>query len=159
MKALRLLLLPALLLASCAGSDPAATKDAAYSALGAGDYASAQTLFDEALAGMAPSDPSFVQASFGRCRAMAHSDGAGASSAFLSLAEGNDSIGVKDFSMLVSELMDAGNLLDAIELLDKGLTRYPDNERLSTLKEHVVAESQKPGNDAAMDKLKGLGYL
>jgi hypothetical protein len=90
---------------------------------------------------------------------MAHSDGAGASSAFLSLAEGNDSIGVKDFSMLVSELMDAGNLLDAIELLDKGLTRYPDNERLSTLKEHVVAESQKPGNDAAMDKLKGLGYL
>jgi tetratricopeptide (TPR) repeat protein len=158
MKSLRLLL-PAHLLASCGGTDPAATKDAAYSALGAGDYASAQALFDEALAAMSPGDPAFVQVSFGSCRALAHSDGPAARTAFLALADTNDSIGVKDYSMLVSELMDAGNLLDAIELLDKGLTRYPDNERLSKLKEHVVAESQKPGNDAAMDKLKGLGYL
>jgi tetratricopeptide (TPR) repeat protein len=158
MKALRLFL-PALLLASCGVPDPAATNDAAYSALGAGDYFSAQILFEEALAAMAPTDPLHLQASVGRCRALAHRDGAAARTAFVTLAQANDAISDKDYSMLVSELTDAGNLIEAIELLDQGLSRYPENQRLSAIKVRVVAESQKPGNDAAMDKLKGLGYL
>jgi len=147
-----------LVLSACSGgADP---KDAGLEALQLGKHQDAADQLASALDARTPADADYVEVCVAKCQALAHIDADKAKGDFLQLAESQgEKVVAKDFSMIVSDLYSAKQLLPAIDVLDAGLKRFPDDTKLAQLKEKVVAESQKSGDPAALEKLKGLGYL
>lgn len=149
-----------LVLAACGPSDPRALTNEAKATLAAGDAAKAEQQFREALGGLKPGDPDFARASIGRIQALARLDAARAKDEFLAYSQANkSSIAEEDYSLVVSELLRRENTLEAIEVMDAGIKAFPESPRMAAVKKEVAEAAQKAKDPAAMQKLKGLGYI
>lgn len=152
---LGLLLALTLPLSACGSGDP---ETEAYDALNSGDYQTAVAKFEAAAsdvdASAAPED--YAELMIGRCRALAHVDAEKAKTEFLALADEAE-LEPGDYSMVASELIGADELLVAIDLFHEGMKKFEDNSTMVQLKDKVLKMASN--NDAANDKLKGLGYL
>jgi hypothetical protein len=146
------LLLP---LGACGGAsgDP---KEAGYQALQSGDYAAAAADFEKALAARSPSDADYVEVAVVHCQALAHVDPAKTKTTFLALG---DQVTDKDYSSVVVELVDVKEFQVAIDILEAGVTRFPESPKMELIKDKVVKASLETGDPALLAKLKGLGYL
>jgi predicted Zn-dependent protease len=59
------------------------------------------------------------------------------------------------FSGSAQQLEDAGKTAEAIEILDAGLKRFPDDPTLAS----EVEKAKQAGDPAALERLKSLGYI
>ena len=152
-----------LLLASCGGGggDPAAATDAGYQALGTGDFASAESEFETALAaiGADTAHPQYLKAKLGSITAACRTDPARAQSELLALAEAlPDQVGERTYADIAGRLGDAGNFGEAVALLDAGKQRFPESATLDGLGQKLVKQAEQAGDAGALDALAGLGY-
>lgn len=156
-----LLLVLALVPVACDGAaDPAKAADAAYADLGRSDYPAALKKFQEALKGMQPSDPQYMNLKLGEIEAWAYVDAAKAKDEFLALAKSSpDKVTAKDYRKIASNLTSARKFDPAIAVLASGLEKFPQDESVKKLGETIKAEATKAGDSAALDKLRGMGYL
>jgi hypothetical protein len=150
-----------LLLASCSSSDPKSMSDAGYAALNKGDAKSALSSFDEALKelGTNTSDPVYLKAALGRCQALAKMGDKRTKDEFLALARARPTqVQVGDFSIVASELCNKHEHMVAIDILEAGKKMFPESPKIHELAKVVVASAKNAGDEAALNKLKGLGY-
>lgn len=152
---LPVLLALTLSLAACGGGSGDAKEDG-FQALQSGDYADAAADFEKALATRGQSDADYVEVAVGQCQALAHVDAEKAKTKFLALG---DQAADKDYSIVVAELVTAKELLVAVEVMEAGVTRFPESPKMQQLKDKVVKASQESGDPDALAALKGLGYL
>ncbi len=149
-----------LALAACGPGDPRALTNEAKATLAGGDASKAEQQFREALSGLKPGDPDFARASIGRIQALARLDAARAKDEFLAYAQANrSSLAEEDYSLVVSELLRRDHTLEAIEVMDAGVKAFPESPRMAAVKKEVAEQAQKAKDPAAMQKLKGLGYV
>jgi hypothetical protein len=153
------LVLPLFVAAACS-DDPKSLTNDGQAALNSGDARGAVTAFEKALAKMDASNPDFLRAAVGRCQALARIDGKKAKDEFLALAKAQPGKVLDvDFHIVVSEFVNAGNFLDAIDVMKTGIDLFPQSKKMVEIKEAVVAASKKMGDPAVLSKLKGLGYI
>ena len=150
-----LTLLLTLFLAACGDSDP---KEAGYQAIQSGDWAKAAASFEKALADLEPGSVDRVELAVARCQALAHTAPEQAKSEFLALAQ-TAQLEPQDFTIVVTDLVSENHFVPAIDILDYGVKSFPEHPKMTLLKDKVVAESQKAADPAALEKLKGMGYL
>lgn len=165
-----------LLAASCGGSsDPSASVDAGYDALSANDPSTALSSFDAALAGLAESDPAYVDAKLGQLRAQSYTDPAKAKAGFLALAgsselkAGNYRTQVTDLVAAATEKAKTGNAADteaakqmissAVEILTAGSKAFPADTKWAPLIKSVGDKAKSLGAADALAGLSGLGYV
>lgn len=150
-------LILALSLAACDSGNP---KEAAFEALNSGDYAGAVARFDRAMEGAEAGSSEHVELAIGRCEALAHTDGAAARDAMIALAGAHaGKVTARDYGLVASRMVDAGNFDPAIDLVDDGIQkRFQGDPKLVELMDGIVKKATRSGDDAAMDKLEGLGY-
>lgn len=139
---------------------PSEAKNAGYDAFQDGDYSAAVSHFDTALEGKDAGAEDYVEVHVERCRALAHVDGPQAEKAFKELLEDvpdPSRVTPRDFSLVASELITAKQGVSAVQVVDAGMKRFPDDEKMKQLLEKVKEAAQK---DPAMSSaLQGLGYL
>lgn len=130
------------------------------SAMSGGDAKTALASFDGALKELKETDPEYMRASVGRAQALVRIDPAKAAREFLELAKKNrDRIKDQDFHIVVSEFVRARKFTDAVELMHQGNLMFPKSEKMNSIKDAVIAESKKANDAAAIEALKGLGYI
>lgn len=150
-------LLPCLIvLAACGGSSN--PKGDAFAALNSGRSADAVGYFDQALEGMDEADGSYLELALGKCAALASTDAVAARDLFLTTATSHE-LTVRDYSQIVSRLVEAKAFDPAIDILAQGKEAFPGEEKVDKMAAIVLSASQKAGDTSAMDRLKGLGYL
>ncbi len=145
----------ALSIAAC-GDGSGDAKEAGFQALQSGDFAEAAGHFEQALATRSSSDDDYVEIAVGHCQALAHVDASQAKTTFLALG---DLVTDKDYSIVVVELVNVREFEVAIDILEAGVTRFPESPKMLLIKDKVVKASQESGDPALLEKLKGLGYL
>lgn len=155
MRTLPLTLLLTLSLAACGDSDP---KEAGYKAIQSGDWSGAAASFQKALDAAEPGSPDRVELAVARCQALAHTAPDQAKAEFLALAA-SAQLEPKDYTIVVSDLVSEKHFVPAIDILDVGVKTFPEHPKMTQLQQKVVEESQKADDPAALEKLKGLGYL
>ncbi|MEO0660939.1 MAG: hypothetical protein AAFZ87_05335 [Planctomycetota bacterium] len=80
-----------------------------------------------------------------------------AKKAFLEFAEAApDAVSAKDFEYAVSQLRTYRKYVEAIEVMDKGMKRWPEDPVMTELLSFLQADAEK--DDGAAAALKGLGY-
>jgi hypothetical protein len=149
--------------ASCAGSsDPRVLTDEGTKALDSGDYADAAKSFDAAVAALGPdtANPEWLRAKLGAIHARTQLDAGKAKDDFLALAAANpDKITADHFNRVASRLGTAKKLDEAIAVLDAGKKAFPGTKHLDALGKELVRSAKESGDAAALDSLKGLGYV
>ena len=161
-----------LLCTACGGqASPTESVDAGYSALNSGDYGSALASFQEALAGMAPSDEGYLSANLGYIQAQCHIDAAQAKADLLSMSK-DSGVRASDYSMVVTEIIsaataqassdsDAANVTigEAVAILQAGKDDFPDYDKWDALLKKTGDKAASLGSADALEALKGLGYV
>jgi len=144
-------------LAACGGSDPKAAADEAFQS---GDYATAVTSFDAAMAAVDKSSPEYLGLAIDRCRALAHTDAASAKDSMIALAKAPESkVKSSDYRLVAGEMFDAKEFSPAISLLDDGIKgRFSDDPKLLAMINKIKTEAEKSGDSETMSALQGLGY-
>jgi hypothetical protein len=140
---------------SCGSADP---KTEGLSALQASDYGKAAVHLETALASLDPGSPDYMEVARGRCKALAHTDSQKAKAEFEKLASARE-LRVADYSEIVGHLLSAKQFMPAVEIMDGGLKKFPDDPKMILIKEKVIAQSKQAADPAAMQALAGLGYL
>jgi hypothetical protein len=152
-------------LGSCSSSDPKSMTDEGRHALGKGEYKAAVASFEGALEkiGANADDPSFLNASLGRCEALARLDPPRARTEFVALAKAHPTkVREEDFTLVGSALLVAGTsaaLSEAIDLLATGEKIYPGSAKVTAFKERVIADSKRSADPEHVRKLKSMGYM
>lgn len=153
------LTLTALTLTACGGGDP---KEAGTTALQSGDYSKAAEHFAQALKGKDARSEDFVELRVDRCRALAGFDPAAAEREFTGLTVAVKEAGalkVADFTQVASALLNAKAGVQAVNVMDLGMKRFPGDEKMNALLEKVKQAAFDSGDEAAQDALRGLGYI
>lgn len=147
--------------ASCGGSaDPAKLTDEGYAALGKSDWKGAQTDFAAALEGLKSTDPGFLRAKLGWIEAAVYTDPAKAKDEFLALAGGmNLQIKSSDYIAVASKLTGERKFPEAIAVLESGLKAHAEDPKVRAVGEAIKKAAEKAGDNAALEALKGLGYM
>ena len=160
-----LLLLPALALASCGGgSDPKDLYSEGQTALSSGDYSTAVARFDAAVAALEAAGQAdstlYVDAAIGGIEARIRTAPDQARTDFLELAKARPAdLEPKDYSYVGNKFAAASRYLDAVEVLDAGMKAHAESPELHQLQVAIQEAATKAGDQAALDKMKGLGYL
>jgi hypothetical protein len=150
----------ALLLAACGSKSAKELAEAGYKDIGRSDYQAALTKFQEALKQTDASSPDYVGMKFGEIEAWTGIDGDKAKTTFLELASAHgDKVTSKDYVSVASRLTSSKEFGPAVALLDAGLKRYPNDEKVKKLGDQIKIEAQKAGDKNALSALAGLGYL
>jgi hypothetical protein len=148
------------LLPACGAADPHALTDQGARALGAGDAESARQSFETALAGLKPGDPDYARASMGRFQALVRSAPERARDEFLVYAKAqSSSVGEGDYGMLVGEFLRRERTSEAIDVMDAGVKAFPKSETMLAIRKQVETQARSAKDPAALQKLKGLGYV
>ena len=145
------------LLSACGGAaaaDPADAADAGYRALGKGDYSGAVSHFDTALATAAPGADT-KELALARCEALAHTDPKAVEASMKSI----QGLSAKDYGLIARACLSSKAYTEAGQVMHLGVTAFPDEPAMETLKNEVANAVAKSGDKAANDALKGLGYL
>ena len=150
--------LPCLLvLAACGGSSN--PKLDAFAALNSGQFSAAVEYFDQALEGMDKADGSYLELVLGKCEALASTDAGFAKDLFLATAATHE-LAVRDYSYIVSRLVAAKAFDPAIDILKHGKEAFPaDKAKVDAMAEIVLSASVKAGDEDALKRLAGLGYI
>ena len=145
------------LVGSCSGSaDPAELTDDGYDALGSGDATRAVGRFEEALDHLEEGTPEYMRAKHGEIEALVQLDAERAKTSMLALRSSADE---KMYEVIGSKLSSAGHFQETAEVFDAGLKLYPENPKLKVMMDEVIAKAKQQGDEGALDKLKGLGYI
>ena len=155
-------LLPALALAlaavGCGGpDDPASLTREGYTRLNSGDRAAAQESFEDALAALEPSDPTYLRARLGLAEAKAEDAPGEAKQIVLELSRTHELEEV-DFQRVTTVLVGSGHFEEATELVVAGMQAYPESTKMAELRDHVGDAASRSG-EGVPDSLKGLGYV
>jgi hypothetical protein len=160
------LLLACLLLAlcsflpACAPADPRALTDQGSRALASGDAAGARESFEAALAVLKPGDPEYARASMGRFQALVRSEPEHARDQFLAYAKApGNRAGEADYGTLISEFLRREHTSEAIDVMDAGVKAFPQSELMASIRKKVEEQARAQKDPAAMQKMKGLGYI
>ena len=152
-------LLLLLALSSCGGPDPDQLTQAGRNQLAAGDFAAAAESFDQALAALSDkNDKNYLNARMGRIEAWCEIDPGKARDDFLALAAESGKVTDRHFNQVGGRLGSAGNLTEAIAVLEVGKKSFPDSPHLEKLVE-LLGKKAEAGDPAALEALKGLGYV
>jgi Tfp pilus assembly protein PilF len=130
--------------------------DKGMTALHSGDPRKALESLEKALGQLEPGTPEYMRAKAGEIEALIQVDAARAKSQLLALGPSADA---DLYATVGNKMCAAGKLTEATEVLDAGIKLYSESPELILLKEKVIAEAQKSGDPAALEKLKGLGYI
>jgi hypothetical protein len=149
-----------LVLPACGTSDPRALTDEGASALASGDAKGAQASFEKALSVLKPSDPDFARASMGRFQALVRSEPALARDGFLAYAKAQGAAVTEgDYGTLVAEFLRREHTVEAIDVMDAGVKAFPKSEAMVAIRKKVEEQARTAKDPAAMQKMKGLGYI
>lgn len=152
-----LLSLPAL--AACSGGDPSQLTDAGVQALNAGRPEEALAKLDQALGGLEPGSPTWHRASVERLRALAATSPARASSETERIAREHPSaLEPQDYEAVAHALVAKRAYAEATTVLEVGKKQHPESPKLEALVKQVGDAAASAGDNAALDRLKGLGY-
>ena len=165
--ALLLAVLPALpwALSACGGSaEPQDLIEEGQAALSSGDYAAAGERFDEALAALEAAGETdgeiYVDAALGSIEARIRTAPEQARTDFLELVAGRPSaLEPRDFSYVGNKFAGASRFSEAIDVLDAGMKAHAESPQLKELQVSIKDRATKAGDQAALDKMRGLGYL
>ena len=64
-----------------------------------------------------------------------------------------------DYATVGNKMTSAKAFQDAIAVIDAGIKKFPEDEKLPKLIEVVQAEAEAEGDEGALKALEGLGYL
>lgn len=143
-------------IASCGTSDP---REAGLDALQRGRYFAAAEHLEDAIARTEPGTEQHLELAVARCRALANTDAPACQDEFLGVVATSASVTSKDFSMVADALVRANNYVEAIQILDAGVGKFPDDAAMEQQKASVVKESSRAADPEAIKKLRSLGYL
>jgi hypothetical protein len=144
-------------IAACGSADP---KEAGFEALQRAEYADAVYHLEVAMEAAEPGTEEYLEVAVARCEALAYTDPATCKAEFMALvASAAEQISTQDFSMVVTRLMETSEYVAAIDILEAGVNKFPDDPKMGKLKDKVVEKSQKAADPAALEALKGLGYI
>lgn len=151
------------LVTACGGSsDPKELTDSGSKNLSAANFEAAVEDFDRALAaiGEDPANPLYLRARMGAIEARTQSEPERARADFLALSEAlPDAVSDRHFSSVAGRLGDAGHFKEAIALLEAGKAVHPDSSTLDALGEKLAAQASQADDPAAVEALRGLGYV
>jgi len=152
------------LLAACGGPTAQELKDQSQDALKKGDYAQAIKLSTEGLALPGVSQNKADAWHFERVRLESLAGQGKAQDVLNSLAQLSATYGEQlkaDFyAKLGKAVYDAGQTAAAIDLVEAGKQKFPDRTKdFDGLVADIIAKAAATNDDAAMAKLKALGYL
>lgn len=148
-----------LVLGACGSDTPADPTEAGQMAVQAGDHQAAVGHFDTALATLSAGTPEHTEVAIARCRARAYVDSSAAREDFMQLAGATD-LEEKAYRDMIRDLFNGGadGLLEAVNVVDAGLKKFPESEKLQKYLEKLKAEAAKAEGGALNNALKGLGY-
>ncbi len=151
----------ALCLIACSKRDSRELISEGYVELNGGDPERALRTFDSALSSLSEAQRAFrIDAVLGKCAALAQLDEVRAAKEFVSLADRED-LSLANYSTLVIALKDEGHYREALNLLEHGAARFPDEPRFKALVQKI-GEIADAGDDEALamlEQLKRLGYV
>ncbi len=129
----------------------------ARASLSGSDYAAAIQSADAGLAG-SPDEVTAWGLELVKLEALSRSgDGAGTVTQLSKLADANaDRISAADYSGTAQLLQVAGNKAEAIQVLDLGVKRFPDDKTINKMLDDSKASSVDP---AELEMLRSLGYI
>jgi hypothetical protein len=146
-------------LVACNGAE-ADPLEAAEVALQGGDSTKAVKLLQGHVAGLDPSSEEYREASILLCSALAEKQPEDAKDALLALASTQpQGVTPKDFKDVQSYLQTHGHFSEAIDVMDAGLKRWPNDATMLKVKDVLIAAIQSAGDEEATAKLRGLGYM
>jgi len=149
-------LLLALGLAACGGSTD--HKKAAYKAFADEDHAEAAQQFEQALASRSASDADYKELKIDRVRALSWVDGDRALVAARNLAS-ELTLDAREYRDITTEMVNAHAYAPAVQMMDLGMKAFPDDEKMAQVRDVVIETSEQAGDPAALNALKGMGYL
>jgi tetratricopeptide (TPR) repeat protein len=148
---------------SCGGpSDPRALNDEGSKALSSEQYEQAAESYEKALAAMGSDTGSaeWKRAKLGLVQARTRTDASRAKTEFLEFAQGSPSkVTDSDYNLIASKFGDAGKFAEAIAILEVGKKAFPESPHLDALGKDLFNRAKASGDEGALDKLKGLGYV
>jgi hypothetical protein len=150
-------------LAACSGDAKSLTEDG-NAALGSGDNKAALADFEKALdkIGTDTKSSQYLQASLGRCKALAHVDPNKAATEFIALAKAEKGrILEGDVSLIAYELLRAGtndSRMRAIDVMVAGNELFPESTKLKGIGNEVMAAAERAKDPESIKRLNGLGY-
>lgn len=153
------LLALALPLFACNGavSDPV---QAAEAAIQAGDEAKAAKLLQAHVAGLDKSSGAYREAVLLLCTALAKDRPNEAKDTFMALVEVQPAtVTAKDYKEVQSYIQAHGHYSEAIDVMDAGLKRWPDDKTMLEVKDVLIAAIMSAGDKEATEKMRGLGYM
>jgi hypothetical protein len=129
--------------------------EAGYEALRDGEYKNALAHFDAARERAELLPPEYVELSVARCQALAHISASSAVSELISLGTYATE---KDYSFVLCDLRDKDER--SLELIDAGLSLYPDSSALEALREVTLDRmAQNAEARANMTKFRCIAYI
>jgi hypothetical protein len=151
----------ALFAAGCGHPDPQSLISDGQTSLAEGDAAAALGHFQEAVRGLKPTDPEYVDAKLGEAEAFISLDANKARDEFLALAEARtDRVGQAVFIDFASKLATGRRFTEAVEIVHAGIVRFGEQAtRLRNQMTFVRQEAQSANDEAAIAKLRELEYI
>jgi hypothetical protein len=148
--------------AACGGSDPAARADEAQAALSTGDYGEARSQAEAGLKAGASADKSLAwKLERIRVEAIAKlGDGPEVQATLTRLrASYPQQCDASFYAKIGNLLFGVGQSAAAVEVADAGMKQFPDRRTEFEQLMQQLVQAAEGGDSAAMEKLKGLGYV
>jgi hypothetical protein len=96
----------------------------------------------------------------GRFQAMVRSDAGQARDLFLAYAKAQGAkVTEGDYGTLVGEFLRREHTVEAIDVMDAGVKAFPKSEAMAAIAKKVEEQARTAKDPAAMQKMKGLGYI
>ncbi|MEM1044157.1 MAG: hypothetical protein AAF726_13510 [Planctomycetota bacterium] len=154
-----LLPLSLLSLAACGGNSSAADVDIAE-LVQTGKFEAAVSAAEAQMATIEKGTEAHKDLVLNYASALAESDSEKARNEFLGFAtEHTDLVTPKDFKFVVSQLRTHDQYLHAIDVMDAGKKRWPNDAEMDKTVEALKQDIAASGNSAAAAKMAGLGYM
>ncbi len=154
-----LLPLSLLSLVACGGCNTEADVDIA-ALVQTGDYSEAIAAAEARLPEVEQGSEAHKELLINYTAALSESDAAKARDQFLSFAKAHESlVGPKDYKYLVSQLRTYDSFMEAIDVMDAGKKRWPDDATLDEMVAALIQDIASSGDEDAATKMKGLGYM
>jgi hypothetical protein len=124
------------------------------------DYAGAIAAFEPLLQTVEQGSSDHKELLLGHTEALCVESPDKARDSFLAaMGSSKDFLEPNDVTYVVNRMADHGHLLEAIDVMNKGKETWPEDEKIKVVLTELIAASQSSGDDAALAKLKSLGYL
>ncbi|MEM9800065.1 MAG: hypothetical protein AAGA20_07040 [Planctomycetota bacterium] len=154
-----LLSLSLLALAACGGDADAAEADI-FKLVQSGDYGAAIAAAETQLASVEKGTEGHKELVVQYATALSKDKAEDAKKAFLDFAGGHGTlVEPSDFKYVVSQLRKHDHFIAAIDVMDAGKKRWPNDATMDEVVGFLKQEIASSGNAEAANKMKGLGYM